>query len=583
MKLFSVELKNPLILASGILGVTIASLRRVYNEGAGAVTTKSITILNRKGHRAPIFYDYNGVMINSVGLSNPGLGNFIEQLSREELSFPLIISIFGNTVEDFLNLVDKLNGYNFLCFELNLSCPNVEDEFGKPVSHDAEKTGLIVREVKNISRKPIIAKLSPGAPSLPLVAKTAEKNGVDALCISNTLAQGMVINIETGNPVLSASSGGISGKSIFPLTVKNIYDVFPDVSIPIIGTGGVMDANDALQLIMAGASFVGIGTAVYSEGLSVFKNIEKGINDFLKVNRIGSIDEIIGYSHTRRRNYFINPFENSGKDICLSRVVDVWEDSAGIVRNVFLEYRGDGKPEPGQFFMLWIPGIDQKPYSVSFFDDSIIGFSVKKRGEFSQRIFSLKKGDYVGVMGPLGRGFFNLEHNEKILLAGGGIGAAPLIFTAKKLHDLAVDVLLFMGAPSEIELDWAFNILKKFSLDGMIDVKTCTEDGSCGLKGILTDHLQNILENYKPDLALICGPELFIKRSISILLNAGIGGEASIERMMKCGVGICGSCCIDDTGERVCIEGPVFSIEHLSQLTEFGRYKRDESGSIIEI
>jgi len=583
LKLFSTELKNPLILASGILGVTLASLRRVHTEGAGAVTTKSITISKRKGHKAPIFYSYSGSALNSVGLSNPGVDDFIRQISRERMDFPLIVSIFGNTIDEFIMLVEKLNPFDFLCFELNLSCPNVEDEFGKPVSYSPERTGIIVRETRGVSKKPIIAKLSPDAPSLVAVACAAEKSGADAICISNTLGQGMIIDVSTGTPVLSAKAGGLSGKSIFPLTVKNVYDVYSEVNVPIIGTGGVTDANDAIQLIMAGASFIGLGTAIYTEGISVFKKIDEEIRNFMQINKIDSIDELIGYSHRKNKKYFINPFSSSGHSIAVSEIIDIYEDTRSIVRNIYLRYRGNGEPKPGQFYMIWIPGVDQKPFSVSFFDGSVIGFSVKKRGEFSRKIFLLKKGDFIGLTGPLGSGFSCGISGKRFLLVGGGIGIAPLVFAAKKLAEMDREVLLFMGASGRSELSWTFEMLERSGLNDKIYIETCTEDGSHGLKGLLTDHLEQLLKKYQPDFSFLCGPEIFIEKSISILTGLGLKGEASVERMMKCGVGICGSCCIDDTGERVCVEGPVFPIDHLASLEEFGRYRRDESGSIVPI
>ncbi|MBA7535127.1 Dihydroorotate dehydrogenase B (NAD(+)), catalytic subunit [subsurface metagenome] len=295
-----VKLKNRSVLASGILGVTISSLRRVYNDGAGIVTTKSVGPEKRNGHSAPVIYDWGCGLINAVGLSTPGIDEFVSRFGYEVVDFPLIVSIFGKEVDDFPLLAQKLDCLDFTFLELNISCPNVMDELGTPFSFSAELASQITRSVKDRTCKPVIVKLSPNTQDLVSVARSAENSGADAICIMNTVGPGMVIDISTGFPVLWNKRGGISGDAVLPLTVKNVYDVYNEVSIPIIGTGGVSSTGSALQVMMAGASLYGIGSAVYTKGLRVFKDIEEGILEFLHNNHFESSEEVIGLAHKQK-------------------------------------------------------------------------------------------------------------------------------------------------------------------------------------------------------------------------------------------------------------------------------------------
>jgi dihydroorotate dehydrogenase electron transfer subunit len=192
----------------------------------------------------------------------------------------------------------------------------------------------------------------------------------------------------------------------------------------------------------------------------------------------------------------------------------------------------------------------------------------------------MKQGDPLGLLGPLGQSF-DLSH-DNYLLVGGGIGAAPLLFSATELLRMGKKVSLFFGAEGKEWLDWIDPILQKSIPEYKNILQYCTEDGSVGLKGMLTDHLEEIIRQARPDYALMCGPELFTKKCIPIIKKLGIRGQASIERMMKCGIGICGSCSVDHTGDRVCVEGPMFDFQYLQRMKEFGSYFMDESGAVID-
>ena len=585
-----VQLKNRSVLASGILGVTFSSLKKVYEAGAGIVTTKSIGPVQRKGHPSPVVYDWGHGLINAVGLANPGIDEFVKEFEKLDSYIPLIVSIFGQQPEDFPALAQKLETLQFAFLEINISCLNVMDEFGTPFSFSSVMTAQITHSVKNQTSKPVIVKLSPNTPDIISVARAAEDAGADALCVMNTLGPGMAISTNTALPVLGNLAGGISGDAILPVTVKKVYDLYREVSIPIIGTGGITDTDSALQVLMAGATLYGIGSALYTKGLQVFRCIEEGIEEFIHTNRFSSSEEVIGLSHRQKRGSYYNvpkrsesPEESSRAiQFAVRPVEEILSNDDGSIKTLFFSNADLGKPEPGQFFMLWIPGIDQKPYSISYYDNCVIGFSLIERGAFSRALLDLQCGEPVGLLGPLG-GSFELGNHHNYLLVGGGIGLAPFIFTSSELVHLGKKVSIIAGGKTSSSINWIDSLLKKLGKDERIKTYVCTEDGSSGQKGLITDFLEQVIAEVKPDFALLCGPEIFIQKTIHIFKGKGIAGQASIERMMKCGIGICGTCCLDDTGDRVCVEGPVFNFDYLEGIKEFGRYKRDESGAIQEI
>jgi len=601
-----VRLRNRAVLASGILGVSLASLKKVYECGAGLVTTKSVGPKKRAGHRAPVVFDWGGGLVNAVGLSNPGIDEFVSRFDENKVTFPLIISLFGEHSDDFSEIAQRLARLKCAFLELNLSCPNVLDEFGSPFSYSPVHTARITEKVKAATKKPVIVKLSANTPELQAVARSAEDAGADALCIMNTVGPGMVIDIHTGAPVLANGSGGLSGDAILPLTVRSIYEVYRTVHIPIIATGGIADVNGALQVIMAGAVLFGIGSGVYTEGLSIFKTVNGALELFMKKNGIKTLDELVGRTHRKKKFTFLQAETPKKRPLfTVMPVGRIQQASDAGVRTLFF-YLGSEQsdeshnivtvkgqkvghgatksgsigPLPGQFYMLWLPGIDQKPFSVSFFDGESLGFSLIQRGPFSRALFKAQKGDPVGLLGPLGSGF-DLQH-DRYILAGGGIGCSPLVFAAIRLFQMGKHFVFVAGGKSTESLDWIETIFQQTGTPAGDNIKYCTENGTLGLRGLITEHLEEIIEESNPSYALVCGPELFIKKARDIFRTRGIKGQAGIERLMKCGIGICGSCSMDSTGDRVCVEGPVFTFEALDALEEFGMYRRDSSGTVIK-
>ena len=229
--------------------------------------------------------------------------------------------------------------------------------------------------------------------------------------------------------------------------------------------------------------------------------------------------------------------------------------------------------KPGQFFMVWIPRIDEKPLSVSSVDGSIVSVSVKNVGRATNALHEMKEGDYVGLRGPYGHGF-NLGSAEKILVVGGGIGIAPLLYLVKANQSKNFTVVL--AAKTADEIFWK----EKFDTARTV---VCTDNGSAGIKAFAPQAAENELKKEKFDLLAGCGPEIMLKHLFNVSLTYNIPVQFSLERWMKCGLGICGQCAVDPTGWRVCKEGPVADSEQLKKLTELFNYRRDKAGKIVNL
>ena len=230
-----------------------------------------------------------------------------------------------------------------------------------------------------------------------------------------------------------------------------------------------------------------------------------------------------------------------------------------------------GHPNPGEFLMIWNFN-NEKPMSISQINDNELAITVKNIGEFTSQLHDLKTGDQIGVRGSYGHGFDNSFEGKRIMAIGGGVGMAPINAIAS---DLAKDneVSVISAAQTKDELLFLDSLEKSG-----IDVYPCTDDGSFGFEGFATDCLSDLLENSTYDYAFVCGPEIMMKGIFDILEDAGIPGQYSLERYMKCALGVCGQCCIDSEGWRICVEGPVFENDKIAKITEFAKYRRDASG-----
>ncbi|NWG09271.1 MAG: dihydroorotate dehydrogenase [Nitrososphaerales archaeon] len=290
------RMKNPLMLASGVLGISIGSLRRVHEAGAGAVVTKSIGYEPRVGYDNPTLVEVHGGYLNAIGLSNPGVKEFCKELSRSKIDdLPLVVSLFGAEPSEFKDMVSMLDGLKIKAYELNLSCPHVKG-FGVEVGQDSRAIREIVEAVKEESGKTLFVKLSPNVTDMVKIAKVAEDAGADALTLINTI-RAMSIDTETFRPILANKVGGLSGPAIKPIAIRCVYEVSKAVKIPIIGCGGVVDWQDAIEFFLAGAQAVQLGTVIAYRGPDIFEEIKRGIRNYLITKGRKSVREIVGLAH----------------------------------------------------------------------------------------------------------------------------------------------------------------------------------------------------------------------------------------------------------------------------------------------
>ena len=298
VRVASLELRTPTVLASGILGYSAESLQRIAEAGAGAVITKSVGAEPRLGYPNPTVVQVKAGLINAMGLPNPGIGEYTEEISyaKSILKVPLIVSVFGYTAEEYATVARKAAEAGADAVELNVSCPHVK-KTGSEIGQDPKILAEVVAKIKAAIRKPVIVKLSPNVADIAEIAKAAVKAGADALTAINTV-KAMAIDAETQMPVLSNFKGGLSGPAIKPIALRCVYDIFEaEVKVPILGCGGITDWRDAVEFLLAGASAVQVGTGVALEEPSVFQAINKGLQSYLKKKGYRSVKEIVGLSH----------------------------------------------------------------------------------------------------------------------------------------------------------------------------------------------------------------------------------------------------------------------------------------------
>lgn len=295
--LTGLKLKNPTILAAGVLGTTGASLCRVAREGgAGAVVTKSIGPTPNTGHPNPSMVKLDCGFLNAMGLPNPSYPSFLQELeiAKKDSGVPVIASIFGGSPAEFKEVAEGLLPVKPDAFELNVSCPHAEG-YGAAVGTNPCLVEAITAAVKDIVSVPVWVKLTPNVSDITSIGTAAESGGADAVVAINTL-KGMAIDIESGYPVLGNRSGGLSGKAVKPVAVKCVYDLYTALEIPVIGVGGVSSWQDAIEMMMAGAAAVEVGSAVYDR-LDIFSEISTGIEAFLQRKGYSDVKELIGLSH----------------------------------------------------------------------------------------------------------------------------------------------------------------------------------------------------------------------------------------------------------------------------------------------
>jgi len=288
------SLKNPVMTASGTFGYGEEFDDFIDLNKLGGILIKGLTLLPREGNPYPRMAETPSGMLNSVGLQNKGIDHFIENIYPRITKWdtPIIANVNGSTIEEYVKLTEKINELDGIpAIELNISCPNVK-EGGMAFGISCPSAKAVTEEVRKVYKKPLIVKLSPNVTNIVEIARIVEDAGADAVSLINTLL-GMAVNPHTRRPVLSTVTGGLSGPAVKPIALRMVWQVYNAVKIPVIGMGGIMNATDAIEFMLAGASAIQIGTANFIDPQVCIKTID-GIKEYMKQHQFSDVSEIIG-------------------------------------------------------------------------------------------------------------------------------------------------------------------------------------------------------------------------------------------------------------------------------------------------
>jgi dihydroorotate dehydrogenase subfamily 1 len=525
-------LSGPFTVPSGIVTCSASIIQRVFDTmpEVGVLTTKSIGPEPRLGYREPILTQYEpGKFTNAVGLTNPGAARSAElmaQLTIPEDRF-LLISIFGGSVEEYVEVAEIMAPHSD-GLELNLSCPHAKG-YGMAMGQDPALVEEIVRAVKAAVDVPVIAKLTPNVPNIGEIAAAAVAGGADGICSINTM--GPECYEAHGKPILTNEKGGVSGKGILARALECVREIRAEVDVPIIGCGGISSAKDVLEFQKAGATIIGVGSA------------------------------LVGMTTNEIADYFksLSADLTSGTDKAEALVrydIDMAFDPVTLVSNqritddiCILTFNKSVNVQAGEFIFLWIPGLGEKPFSA--LTDSPFSLVVINLGEFTNALMDLEPGMEAYVRGPHGNAV-NPAEDSKIVAVAGGTGLAAVYQIARDFGDTEI----FLGARSEERLYF----LEECEAVGNLHV--ATDDGSKGFHGVVTELLRQYLEGLSPaELEKLvfynCGPGPMV-RAADVVQREFCNPEQifnSIDYWTKCGVGICGACDAPD-GRRLCVDGP---------------------------
>ena len=293
------NLENPIMTASGCFGFGLEYKDYFDPNELGAILIKGLTPEPRDGNYGIRIAETPAGMLNSVGLENPGIDYFEKEtapLLEKELKVPVIANINGKILEEYIEIAQRADSIDVIkAIELNISCPNVKDG-GMAFGANPDMAAKVTREVRKVTGKPLIVKLSPNVTDIAGIAKLVEAEGADALSLINTLL-GMSIDINKKKPLLGNIFGGLSGPAVKPVALRMVYQVSNAVSIPLLGMGGISTTEDALEFFMAGASAVSVGTGFFQNPLAAVE-IKQGLIEYCVENKLASINDIVAYAHT---------------------------------------------------------------------------------------------------------------------------------------------------------------------------------------------------------------------------------------------------------------------------------------------
>ncbi len=525
-------LSGPFTIPSGIVTTSASVIQAVFDTmpEVGVLTTKSIGPVPRAGYREPVLSQYApGCFVNAVGLTNPGAAQSAELMSG--LSIPedrfLLISIFGGSVEEYVE-VAKIMAPHGDGLELNLSCPHAKG-YGMAMGQDPELVREIVSAVKQSVSIPVVAKLTPNVDNIGEIAKAAVDGGADAICAINTVGPGS--HMSHGHPVLSNGLGGMSGKGVLPLALKCVSQISDAVDCPIIACGGISSADNVRAFQAAGASIIGVGSALIGMTTQQMADYFSTLNKDLEEN-IDTAEALVQYD----------------VDMAFSPVTLV-ENTVVCDDISILTFDRKIDIQAGEFIFLWIPGLGEKPFSA--LDNDPFKLAVINVGEFTKELIELKPGTQAYVRGPHGIPVSPAK-DAKIMAVAGGTGLAAVYQIARDFGNAEI----FVGART------ADRLYYNEECKAHSTVHVATDDGSEGYHGVVTEMLRSRLQSMsKEELKSICfyncGPAPMVHAAVAVQKEFCSNSQifSAIDYLTKCGVGICGACNSPD-GRRICVDGP---------------------------
>ncbi|MFH1211266.1 MAG: tRNA-dihydrouridine synthase [archaeon] len=524
-ELFGKKISGPFTIPAGIVTTEPSVLEKIANEvpQVGILTTKSIGPQPRAGYREPVIAQYSYYsFINAVGLSNPGKDEYAKKISRIKIPKDkfLLISIFGGDEKEFREVAETLHPYAD-GFELNISCPH-SGVYGQSVGKDTDLVKRVVKEVASLG-KPVMVKLSPNLDVVE-TAKASLKGGASGFTLINT--RGPEEFLYEGFPILSNKVGGVSGREIINLGLKSVRKVRRLTSLPIIACGGISNAEHVKLYRRAGADFFGVGSALAGMSTKLMKDYFRYLSSDVENNKKMSLRYVRFKAGMDYRRFKVSGNERLADDLYI------------------LSLDNGLHSQPGQFVFAWLPGKGEKPFSV--FENDPLTLLVQKRGCFTSHLSELKRNDFLYVRGPYGN---SPSANEHTLFVGGGTGIAALYLLMKRYGGVAL-----FGAKDKAHIPYADKLKRMFS-----DLYITTESGDFGSKGLVTDNLEEIIEEHNPEFFVNCGPEAMVRSALKKELDY-VPPEnvySSLEFLTMCGVGLCGRCSTSK-GYRNCVDGTFF-------------------------
>ncbi|MDA1370799.1 MAG: tRNA-dihydrouridine synthase [Proteobacteria bacterium] len=525
-------LSGPFTVPSGIVTCSANIIQRVFDTmpEVGVLTTKSIGPEPRLGYREPILTQYApGCFTNAVGLTNPGAVRSAELLAKLDIPHDrfLLISIFAGSVEEYVEVAKLLAPFGD-GLELNLSCPHAKG-YGMAMGQDPALVRQIVRAVKAAVDIPVIPKLTPNVPNVDEIARAAAAGGADAICAINTT--GPECYTAHGHPILSNEKGGVSGKGILPIALKCVQEIRASVDCPIIACGGISSAANVREFQEAGATIIGVGSAL----------IGMNTDEIAEYFRVLSDDLVEGTEHA---------------EALVRYDIDMDFKPVGLVSNeritddiCILTFDRKIDIDAGQFVFLWIPGLGEKPFSA--LTDDPFSLVIINLGEFTKALMTVEPGIEAYVRGPYGNAVAPPE-GARIMAVAGGTGLAAVYQLARDFGNTEI----LMGARSEQRLYFVDEC------EAVSALQIATDDGSRGFHGVVTELLEQRL-NELPAAELSnlvfynCGPGPMVHAAEAVQRKYCKPQQIynSIDYLTKCGVGICGACDATD-GRRLCVDGP---------------------------